>query len=143
VKDDRKDGLPLEGAVTGSETKGYYVGLPEIESLDEDVNVAILITSQSIGEEPLGRKLMESLLACFGEMPPVIRAVILMNEAVRLAAEGSPCVGLLETLQRQGTQVMCCSTSLSTLGVSQAVGTRAGILRIAETMLSAKKVITI
>ncbi len=122
-----------------------YLELPKVEGLDEGPGVVILIGSQSFGrpDGETGRRLMSLFLAGLLEMPPVVKAVVLVNDGVRLACEGSGALHALETLRGQGAQVVCCANSCNHLGTEPVVGYRAGMMHIAETLLGASKVITL
>lgn len=126
----------------------YYLDLPKLEGLDEGLSVAVFIRSQylggstSTGDVDLGARLITMFLASLCEMPPV-KSVILVNDAVRLACGDSPTVTALETIEKQGTEVLCCSTSCNYFKVDPAVGLRTSMFHIVETLLAAGKVITV
>ncbi len=74
----------------------------------------ILIETDMLGrsDEELGRILMRSFLVSLAhnDEPPV--AVMLVNDGVRLACEGSEALGELEMLVENGVAVTACGTCL-------------------------------
>ena len=142
---ERRAGTGVAGVAVSSKPQDLYLELPKVEGLDEGQGVVVLIGSRSLGEPDgeTGRRLMGLFLGCLTEMPSVVRAVVLVNDGVRLAGEGSGALHVLETLRGQGTQVICCTNSCSHLNVDPIVGYRAGMMHIAETLLGASKVITL
>ncbi len=83
----------------------------------------VLILSDRIGggDEELGGLLMRNFLYSLarGEEKPV--AVMLMNDGVRLACEGSEAVDDLRLLVEQGVAVKACGTCLDYLGLKDAL----------------------
>lgn len=78
----------------------------------------VLILKDSIGSDgELGRILMKNFLYSLArtEQPPA--AVVLMNDGVRLACEGSESIEDLRLLVTQGVAVRACGTCLDFLGL--------------------------
>ncbi|MCR4398426.1 MAG: hypothetical protein NUV93_05635 [Firmicutes bacterium] len=127
----------------------YYLELPKMEALEEGVGVAILVRGQYLGDgsgeaaREIGSRLMGMFLASLCEMPPVVKTLVLVNDAILLACEQSPVLNVLETIEKQGTEVVCCSTSCNYFRREPVVGSRAGMFHIVEMLLAARKVITV
>ena len=83
----------------------------------------VLILTDSIGrdDEELGRVLMKNFLYSVARDvdPPV--SVMLMNEGVRLACEGSASLDDLRLLVTGGVSVKACGTCLDYLGLTGAL----------------------
>ncbi|NPV69981.1 MAG: hypothetical protein HPY55_04935 [Firmicutes bacterium] len=142
---ERRAGTGVPELAVSSKPRDLYLELPKIEGLDEGPGVVLLVGSQSLGEPDgeAGRRLMGLFLSCLLEMPSVVKAVVLVNDGVHLACEGSSILHTLDTLKGQGTQVICCSNTCNHLDVEPLVGYRASMLHIAEMLLGAAKVISL
>ncbi len=77
----------------------------------------LVITSATLGEgEPdLGGKLAESFFKVLSDSERVPAQVIFINSGIFLTTEGSPIVDSLKTLEKQGTEVVSCTTCLNYL----------------------------
>ena len=106
----------------------------------------ILIAGDRIGRGPeeLGAVLMRSLMHTLTEVSPLPEVIILVNEGVRLAVEGSPVLDDLRTLAGRGVQILACGTCLGFFELKDrvAVGTVSNMYTIAETLLAAGKVVS-
>ncbi len=127
----------------------YYIELPKVEGLEEGANVVILVRGLSLSavgggpEAEFGGRLLGMFLTSLCEMPPVVKAIALVNNAVRLAAAESQVLTALETIEKQGTEILCCSTSCNFFKLEPLVGARSSMFHIVETLLGAGKVITL
>ena len=105
----------------------------------------VLISSDRLGhgDDELGRRLLVNFLKTLPEMAPW--RLILVNNGVKLTAEGSPAVPLLLDLVTVGVSVLACSTCLDHFGLSdkQKVGEATNMVDIVTSMQVAEKVITI
>jgi selenium metabolism protein YedF len=81
----------------------------------------VLITTDVLGRsnEDLGRVLMRSFLVSLSQSDQPPAAVMLVNEGVRLACEGSEALTELQTLVASGVPVTACGTCLKFLGLSE------------------------
>lgn len=106
-------------------------------------DVVIVLTGEAIGsgDRDLGQVLLKNFFYALVESVPSPRAVVLLNTAVRLAAAGSPVAGSLKTLEKQGVEVLLCSTSVGHLGVKVAAGLPTNMYRIVELLLKSGRVI--
>lgn len=80
----------------------------------------VLILSDSIGrgDDELGRILAKSFFYSLARTAEPPAAVMLMNEAVRLACEGSDSLDDLRILEERGVPVRACGTCLDFLGLT-------------------------
>jgi selenium metabolism protein YedF len=80
----------------------------------------VFITTQRIGRDnaELGEVLMKNFLYSLARNPEPPKAVVLMNEGVRLACHGSASVDDLRLLVEAGVAVKACGTCLDFLGLS-------------------------
>lgn len=83
----------------------------------------ILILTDRIGrgDDELGRVLMRNFLYSVARNAEKPSAVVLMNEGVRLACEGSGSLDDLRILAESGVQVRACGTCLDSLGLTDAL----------------------
>ncbi|HEY4001874.1 MAG TPA: DsrE family protein, partial [Candidatus Xenobia bacterium] len=97
------------------------------------------------GNVDLGRKLMRHFISAITTNRVKPRAIILTNEAIHLALEGSEVLAKLTALEEQGTRIMVCVTSADEYGVSDKlkVGFIADMDSIADHLLQAWKVISL
>jgi selenium metabolism protein YedF len=97
------------------------------------------------GDRELGGLLVKAFLNTLseGDNPP--GKVILYNRGVLLAVEGSDTVEPLRRLQERGTLVMACGTCLNFFQVLEklAVGTVSNMFEIAETLMTAERVVAV
>ncbi|MCL2127635.1 MAG: sulfurtransferase-like selenium metabolism protein YedF [Treponema sp.] len=96
------------------------------------------------GEEP-GKKLMETFLFSLAQMPDAPKVIILINAAVKMAAEGSNVLENLKILAEHGTDIRSCGQCLTYYGLtnSLAVGKITNMLDIVETLTSSERTITL
>jgi selenium metabolism protein YedF len=96
------------------------------------------------GDADLGRR----ILGTFLRKSPAIRklqAVVLFNDGVKLAVEGSPVLAELRQLHDQGVDIYPCGTCLEHFGLTSklAVGAVSNMDAIIDEMNRAEKVITL
>lgn len=106
----------------------------------------VFIVTDRIGRDnaELGRILMKNFLYSLARNEIRPDAVVLMNEGVRLACEGSESLDDLRLLVEAGVPVSACGTCLDFLGLSerQVVGT-VGAMPASVAGLVADEVLTI
>jgi selenium metabolism protein YedF len=97
------------------------------------------------GEPELGHILMRGFFHTLGEVAPLPDVIIFLNGGVKLVAEGSPVLEDVQALCTRGVEVLACGTCLGyhELKDRVAAGEISNMYTIAETMLSAGKVITL
>lgn len=107
----------------------------------------LLVVSDSIGShsEELGRILMRNFLYAVARNPEPPSCVMLMNEGVRLACEGSSSLDDLRILVDNGVPVKACGTCLDFLGLKDAlaVGETGNMVDGVAALLGADDVVTI
>lgn len=115
---------------------------PEVRPAGSQVLV-IASDSMGRGEEELGRILMRALLHTMGEVTPRPQRIIFFNTGVKLVVEGSDALEDLKALEGQGVEILVCSTCLNYFGLTEKVrvGRASNMYEIAETLLSADKVV--
>lgn len=97
------------------------------------------------GDDELGGVLMRTFLHTLGEVSPRPDVLIFFNAGVKLAAEGSQVLDDLHTLENEGITMLVCGTCLDYFNLKDNLkaGTVSNMYDIAETMLSAGRVIRI
>ena len=83
--------------------------------------VLILTDTIGRGDEDLGRVLMKNFLYSVARNAEKPIAVMLMNEGVRLACEGSASLDDLRLLVEEGVPVKACGTCLDYLGLKESL----------------------
>ncbi|WP_031388787.1 sulfurtransferase-like selenium metabolism protein YedF [Desulfonatronum thiodismutans] len=111
----------------------------------QDTKTLIFLTAPGIGEgDPgLGEKLMLNFLATLPEMGPQLWRMILVNGAVRLAVQDSPCLEALQKLEAAGVTILVCGTCLTHFELldKKAVGQTTNMLDVVTSLQLAEKVI--
>ncbi|MCD4783422.1 MAG: DsrE family protein [Candidatus Eremiobacteraeota bacterium] len=110
-------------------------------------NIVVVFGSESIGKgkEGLGKKLMYLLLQSLINGSTKPRAIILMNDAVKMSNGKSESMKKLVALEDQGSKIMVCVSSAEEydLADNMQVGFLASMDEICETIMTAWKVITL
>ena len=83
----------------------------------------LLILTDRIGrgDDDLGRVLMKNFLYSVARNPEKPLAVMLMNEGVRMACDGSASLDDLRLLAEEGVPVKACGTCLDYLGLKESL----------------------
>ena len=83
----------------------------------------LLLTTDSLGrgDAELGRILMKNFLYSLARAAEKPAAVMLANEAARLACEGSASLDDLRLLAEEGVAIRACGTCLDYLGLTDAL----------------------
>ena len=97
------------------------------------------------GDDELGSVLIRGFLHALGEVSPKPDTLIFFNAGVKLTVQGSEVLEDLRSLEEQGASILVCGTCLDFYGLKEKirVGMVSNMYDIAETMLSAGKVIRI
>lgn len=107
----------------------------------------MLFLSDRIGRanDELGRVLMKNFLYSVARNDDAPKAVMFMNEGVRLVCEGSDSLDDLHLLAEKGVAVKACGTCLDFLGLKDqvAVGDIGTMPESAAALLGADDVVTI
>lgn len=123
-------------------------GLPEkLPTSSKQKNIVIFLGSKALGRgnPELGLKLMKLFLKALAHGAVKPRAIVMVNDAVELAIEGSAVLDELTVLSEQGVQVMSCLSSLDEIQAEEkiAAGSQADMHKICEVLLDAWKVISL
>ncbi len=110
-------------------------------------DAVIFLGSDVIGhgdDRSLGALLMQKYLHTLAGHRVKAKALLLMNDGVRLVAKDSSVLEELRQLISQGIDILACGTCLDRLGLTDrvAVGTVSNMYDITDAMLKAGKVIT-
>lgn len=97
------------------------------------------------GDEELGGVLVRAFFHTLGEVEPLPQTIIFFNSGVKLVVQGSPVVEDLQALKAQGIEILACGTCLGHFQLKDkvAVGEVSNMYTIAETLLSAGKVVSL
>ncbi|MEW5737023.1 MAG: sulfurtransferase-like selenium metabolism protein YedF [Thermodesulfobacteriota bacterium] len=98
-----------------------------------------------VGDDELGKKLMASFLKTLPEMGRDLWRLVLVNNGVKLAVEGSPALADLAALEKNGTTILVCGTCLNHFALleKKALGETTNMMDIVTSMQLADKVISV
>lgn len=96
------------------------------------------------GDDQLGEILIRGFFHTLTEMEDAPAVMIFLNSGVKLTTEGSPVLDDLRALEERGVEIYSCGTCLNYFGLTESlkVGAVSNMYAIAETLLSAGKVIS-
>lgn len=118
-----------------------------VPSKPAEQRVVAFLTAETIGrgDDVLGGKLMGNFLKTLPELGSELWRVVMVNGAVKLAAEGSPHLEALRALESQGATILVCGTCLEFFGLleKRAVGQTTNMLDVVTSLQLASKVIDI
>ncbi len=110
-------------------------------------NWVLFLSTTKIGKgsDELGEVLMKSYLYTLTETKPYPEAILLMNEAVKLATDNQETIGHLKQLEENGAEILVCGTCLNYYGIQAELkaGSIDNMYSIVEKMNQAAKVIHI
>lgn len=97
------------------------------------------------GDDTLGAGLLINFLKTLKEMGPELWCLVFVNSGVKLAAEGSPAVPILQDLAGDGVRVLVCGTCLNHFQLleKKQVGETTNMLDIVTGMQLADSVVNI
>jgi selenium metabolism protein YedF len=97
------------------------------------------------GERELGHILIRSFIHTLTEVGNRPDTMIFFNTGVKLTVNGSEVLEDLQALERYGIEILVCGTCLDYFGLKDkiAVGQISNMYTIAETMLSAARLVTV
>jgi selenium metabolism protein YedF len=97
------------------------------------------------GDDELGGVLIKGFFHALGEVSPKPDTLIFFNAGVKLTVQGSDVLEDLHSLEDAGVNILVCGTCLDFYEIKEKIqaGTVSNMYDIAETMLSAGKVIRI
>jgi len=109
--------------------------------------LVLVIPSESMGrgDAELGQILIRGFVHTLGEVQPLPDTIIFFNSGVKLVVEGSPVQEDLRALHERGVEILACGTCLGYYELKEkvVVGEVSNMYTIAETMLSAGKVVSL
>ncbi len=113
----------------------------------EQERIVAFLTAEAIGRgsDELGGKLMLNFLATLPELGKGLWRIVLVNGAVKLAAEGHPALEKLQALAEAGVGVLVCGTCLGFFELTEKkrVGETTNMLDVVTSLHLASKVIQI
>jgi selenium metabolism protein YedF len=142
--DEREDGVYLHITKEGVQQSEMTVQ-PTVRSQDGPLVVIVSSETMGRGEEELGGILMRTFFHTLGEVTPTPDIAIFVNSGVKLVVENSPVLEDLQALAAQDVQILACGTCLGYFELMErvAVGEVSNMYTIAETLLSAGKVVNL
>ena len=104
----------------------------------------ILITSEFLGrgDDKLGLMLSANFLRLLGESEDKPAAIVFLNSGVRLVCEDSPVLEHVTRLEKQGVEILACTTCLEyfDLKEKQKTGKPTTMARTIQSMMNAETV---
>jgi len=98
----------------------------------------MLIQSEGLGrgDDQLGSMLMASFLRLLGESSDKPKSLVFWNTGVRLVCEGSKVLGHVKKLEKQGVEILACTTCLEYFNLTDKllVGKPTTMLKSIESM---------
>ena len=120
---------------------------PDTQTPAPQGKTLVFITAETLGsgDDELGGKLMLNFLLTLPELGSGLWRIILVNGAVKLAAEGHPCLEKLEALAASGVSILVCGTCLGFFGLMEKkrVGETTNMLDVVTSLAAAGKVIQV
>lgn len=116
-----------------------------VNLVEDHDNTVVVLSSQYMGDRDpeLGKILMKGFIYTLTEMDFLPKTVLLYNEGVKLAVEGSESLNDLLTLETRGVEILSCGTCLNFYGITDKLkaGTITNMYTIAERQMKATKVV--
>jgi selenium metabolism protein YedF len=120
---------------------------PSTAAQTAENSIAVMCTTDRIGfgDDELGLKLMINFVRTLKEMGPELKRLILLNNGVKLAVEGSPVLPDLQELAQNGIKVLVCGTCLDHFNLleQKQVGETTNMLDVVTSLQLVDKVINI
>jgi len=115
------------------------------ESEEQKIMVMCATDQMGSGDDELGSKLMISFIKTLKEMGPELWRLVLVNNGVKMAVEGSEVLPVLQEYAEEGLQILVCGTCLTYFNLleKKQVGETTNMLDIVTAMQLADKVINI
>ena len=115
------------------------------ESEEQKIMVMCATDQMGFGDDELGSKLMISFIKTLKEMGPELWRLVLVNNGVKMAVEGSGVLPVLQEYAKEGLQILVCGTCLTYFNLlgKKKVGETTNMLDIVTAIQLADKVINI
>ena len=112
---------------------------------EKKIMVMVTTDRMGTGDAVLGEKLMRNFIGTLKEMGPDLWRLVMVNNGVRLAVEGSDVLPALRDLESDGLEILVCGTCLDHYGLldQKRVGETTNMLDIVTAMQLADQVINI
>jgi len=112
---------------------------------DKKIMIMCATDRMGFGDDALGLKLMVNYIRTLKEMGPELWRLVLVNNGVKLAIDGSEVLGDLMQYEENGLTILVCGTCLSHFNLleQKQVGETTNMLDIVTAMQLADKVINI
>jgi selenium metabolism protein YedF len=135
---------PAQEAVEGGEMETVARTPPAAPS-DDPLVLVVADNKMGRGDKQLGEILVRGFFHTLGEVDPRPDVIIFFNAGVWLTIDDSPVLDDLIALEKEGVSLLACGTCLDYFELKErtAVGLVSNMYDIAETMLSAGKVVTL
>jgi selenium metabolism protein YedF len=142
--DEREDGVYLHITREGVQQSDMAVQ-PTVQPQGGPLVVVVSSETLGRGADELGDILMRAFFHTLGEVAPIPDIVIFANSGVKLVVENSPVLEDLQALAAQDVHILSCGTCLGYFELMEkvAVGEVSNMYTIAETLLSAGKVVSL
>ena len=129
----------------GTEQQTQVQPSREMEADAKKIMVMCATDRIGFGDEELGLKLMVSFIKTLKEMGPELWRLVLVNNGVKLAIDGSEVLDDLKDFENNGLKILVCGTCLTYFGLLEAkkAGETTNMLDIVTAMQLADKVINI
>lgn len=110
---------------------------------DSGYAVVIRGKTMGVGDDKLGVMLMRSFINSLSEVDNTPSLIVLYNEGVTLAIEGSDTAESLQVLQNRGVEIIVCGSCTDYFGINDrlGVGTISNMLAISNKLANADKII--
>ncbi|MBB6479579.1 sulfurtransferase-like selenium metabolism protein YedF [Spirochaeta isovalerica] len=114
-------------------------------SAEEPLNIFINAETIGQGDPKLGSKLMEAFIYSLTEIERRPDNILMMNGGVKVAVEGSPCIGNLKDLEESGITIYVCGACLDFYGMKEqlAVGKVSNMYEIASILTGKGNTVTV
>lgn len=113
--------------------------------MQDNDSIVFVLTGKEIGEgdKGLGQRLMDNFLLTLASNHNPETTLFLLNNAVKLAVEGSRCIDELETLAQNGCEVLLCMTCVEFYDLASKIkiGNISNMKTLVEKINTAKKVV--
>ncbi len=130
---------------SGAEPAPQAVPTPASTSGGQQIMVMCTTDRMGFGDDELGLKLMLNFIRTLKEMGPDLWRLVLVNNGVKLAIEGSAVLPELQAYEKEGITILVCGTCLEHFKLLERkqVGITTNMLDIVTAMQLADKVISI
>ena len=145
------DGHPVLAEEVGGEWTLTITKTGSCEVTDEAAvapvagKTVVLVTDRGLGrsDPDLGGILMKAFMTTIADLPDPPAEIILLQSGVRLACEGSDCLGQLAELEQQGVAILACGTCLDYFGLMDKleVGRISNMAEIVDSLMTAGRTI--